>query len=474
MDDRGIRTSTVSPDQECDGTAAVDESRMNSISGFCDPRFAEALAAVERALGKFRGSSEKERERLRGDIAQLNDMVTKLTSGRIEIVVFGEISTGKSALINALVGDAVTEVDVRGGWTKDAWHVAWTGCGYVMEGISNSQVVLVDTPGLNEVGGQERTKIANEAAQRADLILFVIDSDLNETEFSALLAVAAAHKPILLVLNKIDLYSAEDRQRLADVIGNERLADIVPRENVILAASDPRPMEYIIESAGGKTRSQWRKPAPQVEELKVRILEILQKDGLALVALNAAMYAADKTDRIAKLRVELREGRANQTIWSFAGVKSLAVAINPLPVADVLGGMAVDVSMVVTLAHVYGLEMTWTHARQLVVSIAKAAGWVMLGEAVTHVASNLFKAITLGYGTVLTAVPQGAAAGYGSYIVGQAAKYYLEHGASWGPEGPKTVVRRILEQTDKDSVLAHLRDEIQRRIQVNRYAEESG
>ena len=40
-----------------------------------------------------------------------------------------------------------------------------------------------------------------------------------------------------------------------------------------------------------------------------------------------------------------------------------------------------------------------------------------------------------GSGTVLTALPQGAAAGYGSYIVGQAAKYYFEHGASWGGDG---------------------------------------
>ena len=40
----------------------------------------------------------------------------------------------------------------------------------------------------------------------------------------------------------------------------------------------------------------------------------------------------------------------------------VAVAVNPVPVADVLGGTAVDVSMVVTLAHIYGLEMTWANA----------------------------------------------------------------------------------------------------------------
>ena len=64
---------------------------------------------------------------------------------------------------------------------------------------------------------------------------------------------------------------------------------------------------------------------------------------------------------------------------------------------------------------------------------------------------------------MLTAVPQGAAAGYGSYIVGQAAKYYFEHGASWGGEAPKTVVQRILEETDKQSVLEQLKTRSARR-----------
>ena len=182
------------------------------------------------------------------------------------------------------------------------------------------------------------------------------------------------------------------------------------------------------------------------------------------------MYAADKTDRIASLRVQLRDRRAGQTILSYAALKSMAVALNPVAVADVLGGSVVDVTMVATLAHIYGLQMSWMHARKLVASILKAAGWVMLGEVLTTTASSAFKALTVGYGLVLTAVPQGAAAGYGSYIVGQAAKYYFEHGSSWGTEGPKAVVRRILDETDKRSVLAHLKEEIRNAIRDNPHA----
>ena len=44
---------------------------------------------------------------LQRDLDQLHAMAEKLAAGKVEIVVFGEIRTGKSALINALVGEAV-------------------------------------------------------------------------------------------------------------------------------------------------------------------------------------------------------------------------------------------------------------------------------------------------------------------------------------------------------------------------------
>jgi hypothetical protein len=73
----------------------------------------------------------------------------------------------------------------------------------------------------------------------------------------------------------------------------------------------------------------------------------------------------------------------------------------------------------------------------------------------------------------VTAAPQGDAAGFGSYIVGQAARYYFQHGASWGNQSAKQVVSQILENTDKQSVIARLKSEILKKIAVNRHADEA-
>ncbi|MBN1853367.1 MAG: DUF697 domain-containing protein, partial [Pirellulales bacterium] len=367
-------------------------------------------------------------------------------------------------------GKAVAQTNVRGGWTKDVWHLDWDGVGYCVPGLAESQVVLVDTPGLNEVDGAARAAMSAEAASRSDLVLFVTDSDLNEIEYTALAQLAASQKPLLVVLNKMDLYTTQQKKELLAHLAGSQLTGLVDPRNIVPVAADPKEIEYVIETATGATITEWRKPQPNIVALQERILEILDAEGKALVALNAAMYAADKSDRMGALRVRLREDKAAMTIWSYASMKAVAVAINPIAVADILGGTAVDTAMVATLARIYGIHITTANARSLVLSILKAAGWIMLAEAATHVASGIFKGLTLGSSAVLTALPQGAAAGYGSYIVGQAARYYFQHGASWGDIAPKQVVSQILENTDKQSILLQLKEEIRKKIRLNPYA----
>ncbi len=433
-----------------------------------DRNYQEAVASVENTLARLRGCPPQELEQLQQDIAQLNAMYQKVTTGRVEIVIFGEISTGKSALINALVGRAVAEVDVQGGWTKQVWGTAWDGCGYRVPGLDRSEVVLVDTPGINEIGGSDRAQLAETTARRADMILFVTDSDLNETEFLALVELAAVQKPIILVLNKIDLYTESQQQSLLEIL-NDRVADLIPRQNVVMTMADPRPVEHVIHAPDGSTRTEWRRPDPDVESLKTLILETLEREGLGLIALNAAMYAADKSDRISTMRVQMRKRRADQVIWTLATTKAVVVAVNPLPAVDILSGMAVDALMISSLSRVYGLNFSMNQARGLGKAIVKAAGIIALGE-LPSIGASFFKLMTGTLGTALTVLPQGAAAGFSSYIIGQAARHYFEHGGSWGAESAKSVVRRILNETDKDSILEHLKDEIRRRLEWNRHA----
>ncbi|HMO13405.1 MAG TPA: GTP-binding protein [Pirellulaceae bacterium] len=432
-----------------------------------DSRYREAISSLEKTIDRLKRCRPEERAELQADILQLDEMHRKATAGRIEIVIFGEISTGKSALINALVGRAVAEVDVQGGWTKQVWGTTWEGSGYIVPGFDRSEIVLIDTPGINEIGGEVRAEMADTTARKADMILFVIDSDLNETEYASLLELAAIQKPIILVVNKSDLYTPAQLDNLINIV-RERVHGVIPDDHIVITMADPRAIEYIKHRSDGSTQTEWKKPDPDVQTLKTLILEVLEREGLELIALNAAMYAADKSDKVSTLRVKMRNRRADQVIWSMASTKALIVAFSP-GIVDVIAGISIDALMIVTLSKVYGLDFSMSQARGLAKAIFKAAGVFALGELTSYGASAV-KFLTVHLGTPVTAIPQGAAAGFSSYIIGRAAKHYFEHGGSWGTDSPKTVVRRILDDTDRESVLDHLKDEIRKRLRWNRHA----
>ena len=442
---------------------------MVQTSSHSDSQYQGAIDSIQSTLKKLHGCAPAEQEKLQSDITQLNEMYEKITQGRVEIVIFGEISTGKSAMINALIGKHVAEVDVQGGWTKQVWGTNWDGSGHRIPGLENSEIVLVDTPGINEVGGLDKAELAETTARKADLILFVTDSDLNDTEYSALVTLAAVNKPIILVFNKRDLYPKEDLESLLGIV-RKRVDGIIPPGHVVTTAADPRKIEYVIDNPDGSTSTEWRKPEGDVDDLKTMILQTLEKEGLGLIALNAAMYAADKSDKIATVRVQMRNAQADKVIWTSAATKSVVVAFAPGLGVDIVSGIAIDALMIVTLSRVYGLNFSMAQARNLSKAIGKAAGWFALGE-LTSWGASFIKAATVSLATAVTAIPQGAAAGFSSYIIGQAAKKYFEQGGSWGQESAKSIVTDILASTDKDSVLNHLKDEIRQKLNWNRHAE---
>ena len=59
---------------------------MSSPTILEDGEYKHALAAVERTLDKLKGCSPDERHRLQGDFQQLQDLLKKLTTGKVEIV----------------------------------------------------------------------------------------------------------------------------------------------------------------------------------------------------------------------------------------------------------------------------------------------------------------------------------------------------------------------------------------------------
>jgi hypothetical protein len=139
-----------------------------------------------------------------------------------------------------------------------------------------------------------------------------------------------------------------------------------------------------------------------------------------------------------------------------------------VPVADLATALAVDISMVAHLAEVYGMPMTRSQSGTLIKAISGQLLLLMGATWFVHLVSSLLKAGSVGLSTLLTAGAQGAVAYYSTYVVGRAAEQYLAAGCSWGEDGPKQVIRNILDNIDRDSMLAKARQDILERIRTSR------
>lgn len=434
------------------------------------PDYDASIESLRLVLEQIREAPEPERRALAEEQLRLEQMLSKLETGRVDVAVFGQVNVGKSSLINALVGDVVAESSARAGSTVGVGQHAWRTLTYRVPGFAESEVALLDTPGLNEVAGEERARLARETAKRSDLVLFVIADDLLDVQYEELRRLGEVGRPIILVFNKADLRSKEELDGLLEHIRSQRLPRFMSPQDIVAVSANPNPVVYVREKADGTVTEELRRPPPDIEALKVRILEVLSREGKALLAVNSAIFAADSSDKLAAVKARLREQAADRLILRYAAAKATAVALTPIPVVDIAGAALVDAKMIHGLASVYGIRLSQSRVDELLKSIAISAGWVTAGEVVTHVVAGLLKAGTFGMSTLMTAPIQGLAAAYGSYVVGHAAKYWVEHGQGWGREGPKTVVHRILKQARAGTVVRSLKEEIEAQMKRNRHA----
>jgi GTP-binding protein Era len=293
------------------------------------------------------------------ELASLDRQLARLERRRPRVAVFGRVGVGKSSLLNALLGEDHFATDVAHGCTRRQEERAWLQRIRGLEGVE-----LVDTPGIDEIAAAARERLAGRVALGSDLVLLVIDADLSRVELEALERLLAFGKPLLLVLNRSDCWPEAERPALLASI-RRRLPVAARHLEPIAVAAAPRKARVL---ADGRVRSSV--DPPRVEPLRSALVDVLERHGELLLALNT-LRAADRLSQSVH-RCRLRHGRrqAQHLIGRFAALKATGVAANPLPLLDLAGGIACDSALVVQLCQLYGLPMSGGGARQLLARLS--------------------------------------------------------------------------------------------------------
>jgi uncharacterized protein len=386
--------------------------------------------------------AEQTLQAVRRQVAQIQDEVARqvllvrsqeieqdLEHRELQIVVFGTGSAGKTSLVNALVGRMVGAVSPTLG-TTTVGETHRLG----LKGIARD-LLITDTPGLLEVGvaGTEREQAARQLAIAADLLLFVVDADLTQSEYQVLDALRQIGKRFILVFNKIDRYTATDReaivQRLCDRIG----------DNPVAIAANPQavrlPTGEVVELN------------PDIVALIRQMVTILRSEGEDLLADNILLQTQRLGDDVRQLIDDQRLLKANRLVDRFQWIGAGAIWVTPLPVVDLLATAAVNAQMVVEIGRVYSCEMDLERGKELALSLAKTLGGLGILTGVMELVTTTLELSIGGY--VVGKSIQSISAAYLTRIAGKSFVEYFRNDQDWGDGGITAVVQQQFELNRK-------------------------
>lgn len=390
----------------------------------------ETLKAVRQQVSQIQDEVARQELLLRS-----REIEQSLSRGELQVVVFGTGSAGKTSIVNALIGRMVGTVGAPMGTTEVGETYSLT-----LKGL-NREILITDTPGILEAGiaGTEREKRARQLATEADLLLFVLENDLRQSEYDPLQALAEIGKRSLVVLNKSDLYPEDDREKILARL-RERVRGLVAATDVVAVAANPQPLPL----ENGETFC----PEPDIMPLIQRMAAVLRAEGEDLIADNILLQSQRLGDKARQLIDEQRRRQAEKIVERFQWIGAGVIAVTPLPVVDLLATAAVNAQMVVEIGRVYGCDINPERGRELALSLGKTlASLGIVKGAITLVTTAM--ELSIG-GLIVGRVIQGVSAAYLTRIAGKSFIEYFRQDQDWGDGGITEVVQRQFQLNRRD------------------------
>ncbi len=245
----------------------------------------DRLTALLDTLGKIDGLPDEQMEQARDALFHADHPFL--------IVLVGAFNTGKSSMINALIGQPVLPI----GATPTTHKIAIVRHGPALEHVEAGavetvfapaalleQVSLVDTPGLESVF-KEHDEVTRLFLHRADMVLLVMlaTQAMSASSVESLQSLRAYGKRVIIAVNQIDALDDDEQKTLQTFIAEQSKASLgftppiwmlsarlaleaeqtSPRDEALWQASGFTQLEqYITDALGDKARQRQKLETP--------------------------------------------------------------------------------------------------------------------------------------------------------------------------------------------------------------------
>jgi len=384
--------------------------------------------------------------------AELQELASRHEAGSIHLCFFGEISTGKSSLIKALVPEADVVIDAVGGSTLDIRHYRWRDDG-------GSQILLTDVPGT---GGLEDglDEVAEEEARRSQVVIYVCEGDLARAEKQAVKWLLALEKPLVLVMNKSDRYDAAEQAalmgRLLDHLsdlGGEMVKDRV------VAVSAGGQVDVIEKKPDGSEETVRRERPADIGVLVVAINRMLNEDAEMLDTRRDRAVFRLAAEKLAEAEQIYRQQRSEQIIRNSTRKAVVGALAAVSPGTDIIIQGYIGTTMTQSLCKLYGaaprdldiehfLTLSQSRAgKALPLSLAVAGNGLKAFPGLGTVAGGLVHAVA--YGLIFDALGKSLVltlSKHGELVPEQAAEEFEEGINEHIEAGVRQVAKMALDQ----------------------------
>lgn len=331
--------------------------------------------------------TEKEVNKFEDDIANVVDEIfekeeekgNKQLEEIIRITLIGNVNTGKSTTINAIVGEDVSDTYATPGETVNIIEVSHP---------DNNNIIFVDTPGLNDINKKNSMKALKDL-KNADIVLYFLNAEgvvLGKNELDTLNKISKRNENVIVILNKIDGIEKNDVRSLKRYVEKtiEERFKVIP-----------------ISATTGEN----------IDKLNEEILDFLSEEGKDVLFAKSL-----KTKSVSAYK------------WiSGASISASAIGALPVPGSDIVPLTTLQVSLIVKLSLLYDKPISKDATMKVVVSTI-AGG---LGQNVFRQGVKFFP----GFGSIIGA----GVAGVITFGLGQTVKYALENNIEITPDHLKDI-----------------------------------
>jgi GTP-binding protein EngB required for normal cell division/uncharacterized protein (DUF697 family) len=289
-------------------------------------------------------------------VAEIREQQRRKKSGEVFIAIFGEISTGKSSLVKALLPKADLETDPKGGTTHQVTHYRW-------QAGSGDAVIIADLPGFNLDSNPEIL----EEARRAHLVVLLCDSDITRSQMEQLEGLLSidkvragtgregslGQKPLVVALNKVDRFSVSEADSIAENISSRTG---LKRDDVVFIQTGGHEEVVRLLSDGGE-ETITRDRAQDIEPLRLALQRKLDSNHELMEQLRDTAVLLLAAEKLEQARDQHREQQADELVQSYTKRAVVGALAAVAPGSDLIIQGLLATRLIQALCKLYGVSV---------------------------------------------------------------------------------------------------------------------